>query len=64
MNAWIAVYKYNYILSAFSAELYIRGNQAYLHRLGINPEVRHRLCEILTHNPLYCPCSSNQPVMK
>ena len=28
-----------------AAELYIRENRAYLLRLGINPQVRHRVCE-------------------
>ena len=28
-----------------AAELYIRGDRAYLLRLGINPRVRHRVCE-------------------
>ena len=40
---WIQICIHCMFLSA--AELYIRGDRAYLLRLGINPQVRHRVCE-------------------
>ena len=54
--------QWSMILVLPAAELYIRGKRAYLLRLGINPQVRHRVNVYWSHNPLYTvpPVQTNQ----